>query len=216
LTEKQLLSPPGRWNSIEENNRVKPRKLALILFITVLLAAYYWLGMGYLKERSRNNTLSADIDETTLLLADIPTPAADPQERLEAVQAELDAALKTLPAKSNTTEIINSILQLADSTGIKIIPLQTSPWAIETYDDYNVAVYQLNLAITGKSGRFLDFLDSLENGDFPTLVIENSSVNKADETHLEDSLSESSTQIEAYLSIAIYAQAPAAEPGEEA
>jgi hypothetical protein len=190
---------------------VKSRKLVLILFIALLLVAYYWLGTGYLKERGKNNALSTDIADATLLLADIPTPAADLQERLNAVRAELDAAQNTLPAEPNTTGIINAILELADSTGIKVLPLLTSPWKIEPYDDYNVAVFRLNLAITGTSGRFLDFLDRLENGDFPTLVIEDASVNKVDESYLDDSLSESSTRLEADLDIAIYARAPATE-----
>jgi hypothetical protein len=191
---------------------VKSRKLVLILSVAVLLVAYYWLGTGYLKERGRNSTLATDIDDISLLLADIPTPAADLQERLDTVQAELDAAQTALPVAPNTTEIVNSILQLADTTGIKIAPLAASSWTIETYHDYNVAVYRLNLAITGNSGQFLDFLDRLENGNSPTLIIENVSVHKeAEEIYLEDSISESSTRLQAELVIALYAQAPAAE-----
>ena len=140
-------------------------------------------------------------------------PAADLQERLDTVQAELDTAQHTLPVEPNTNEIINTILQLADTTGIKIAPLASSSWTVETYEGYNVAVYRLNLAITGKSGQFLDFLDRLENGDFPTLIIENSSVNKEEEEiYLEDCISESSTRIQAELVIALYARALAVAP----
>ena len=191
---------------------MKSRKLVLILSIAVLLVTYYWLGTGYLKERGRNSTLATDIDDISLLLADIPTPAADLQERLDTVQAELNAAQTTLPVAPNTTEIVNTILQLADTTGIKIAPLDASSWTIETYNDYNVAVYRLNMAITGNSGQFLDFLDELERTDFPTLIVENTSINKEEEEiFLEDSISESSTWIQAELVIALYAQAPAAE-----
>jgi hypothetical protein len=192
----------------ERNNEVKSRKIVLILVIAALLVAYYWLGTGYLKERRQNNTLSADITETMLLVAEIPPSDPDLRQRLEAVQAELDTASSTFPVEPNTTAIIKTILQTAENIGIKAIPLVTRPWAIETINDYDVSVFRLNLNVSGTSAQFSDFLYQLENGETPTMIIEYLTVNREDETSFQESLAEGSTRIMADLDIAIFAQAP--------
>jgi len=182
--------------------------MVLILVIAALLVAYYWLGTGYLKERWQNNALSADITETMLSLAEIPPSDPDLQQRLEEVQAELDTALSTFPAEPNTTAIINTLLQTAEDIGIKAIPLLTRSWAIETINDYDVSVFRLNLTISGTSAQFSDFLNQLETGETPTMIIEYLTVNKEGETSFQESLTEGSTGIMADLDIVIYAQAP--------
>jgi len=187
---------------------VKSRKIVLILVIAALLVAYYWLGTGYLKERRQNNALSADITETMLSLAEIPPSYPDLQQRLEEVQAELDAASSTFPAEPNTTAIINTILKTAEDIGIKAIPLATRSWDIETFNDYDVSVFRLNLTVSGTSAQFSDFLNLLENGETQTMIIEYLTVNKEDDTSFQESLAEGSARIMGDLDIAIYAQAP--------
>ena len=179
----------------------------MILVIAALLVAYYWLGTGYLKERRQNSALSADIAETMLLLAEIPPQDPDLQQRLEEVQAELEIALNTFPAELNTTVIINTILQTAEDIGIKVIPLITRTWAIETFNDYDVSVFRLNLIVSGTSAQFSDFLERLENGYTQTMIIEYLTVNREDESSFQESITESSVRIMADLDIAIYAQA---------
>lgn len=187
---------------------MKSRKIVLILIIAALLVAYYWLGMGYLKEKRQNNELSADITETMLSLAEIPPADPDVHQRFEEVQAELDTVSRTFPAEPNTTAIISAILQTAEDIGMKAIPLVTRPWGIETINDYDISVFRLNLNVSGTSGQFSDFLYQVENGETPTMIIEIFTVNKEDETTFQESLTESSTRIMAELDIAIYAQAP--------
>ena len=193
---------------------MKSKKIVLILVIAVLLVAYYWLGTGYLKERRQNNALSVDITKTVLSLVEIPPSDPNLQQRLEAVQAELDIALSTFPAEPNTTTIINNILQTAEDIGIIVIPLGTRSWAIETINNYDVAVFRLNLTLSGTSAQFSDFLEQLENGETQTMIIEHLAVNKEDEVSYQESITESSARIFADLDIAIYAQAPNDE-GEE-
>lgn len=190
---------------------MKYKKIAIILVIAILLVAYYWLGTGYIKERRQNSTLSTDIDDTMLLLAEIPPIDPDLQERLDEVQNELELALNYFPLEPNTTVIINSILRTAEDIGIKAIPLFTKSWTVETLDDYNVNVFRLNLAVSGTSQQFSDFLYQLENGETPTMVIEYLTVNREEEASFQESISESSIMILADLDITIYAQAPEAE-----
>lgn len=191
---------------------MKYRKTGLVLVIAILLVAYYWLGTGYLKERRQNSALSADITDTMLLLAEIPSVDPDLQERLDEVQNELELALNSFPLEPNTTVIINSILRTADDIGIKAIPLFTKSWVVEAFDEYNVNVFRLNLTVSGTSEQFSDFLYELENGETQTMVIEYLTVNrKEEEASFQESISESSIMILADLDIAIYAQASKVE-----
>jgi hypothetical protein len=146
-----------------------------------------------------------------LSLAGIPPVDPELPERLEAVQNELDSALNYFPVEPDTTSIINYILQTAADIGIKAIPLFTRAWTLETFNDYNVSVFRLNLTVSGTSTQLSDFLYQLENGDTPTMVIENLTVNKENETSFHESISGSSTMILADLDIAIYARALEAE-----
>lgn len=187
---------------------MKSRKIILTLVIAALLVAYYWLGTGYLKERRQNDALSADIAATTLALAEIPVPDPDLQERLEDAMAELETALNTFPTEPDTTAIINTILQTAADIGIKAIPLAARPWATETINGHDVSVFRLNLAVSGTSAQFSDFLHQLENGATETMVIEYLTVIREDEKSFQESLTGSAARITGDLDLAIYARAP--------
>jgi hypothetical protein len=192
----------------EREAPVKPRKLMITLLIIVLLVVYYMLGTGYLKLREENDTLASEITSVTGNLTQIPTPPADLEQRLTTAQADLDAAVNSFPIELNTTVIVNYILELADDIGVKVIPLVTQPWTIESYNDYNYSVFRLNVTVTGTSAQLVSFLRQLENGEVQTLIMVNLSVNKENEASAAESISEGTTQINASLDIAIYAQSP--------
>jgi len=182
-------------------------KLLLIIVIGVVLVAYYILGTGYLKGQRENTALASGIEESSLLLMEIPPPAPDLQENLEAARAELELTLNSLPAEPNTTEIINSILQLGESSGVKVIPLITQSWQTESYEDYDVSVFRFNLSVSGLSSQFLDFFSQLENGEHETLVIENLQIFKEGDSSYFQSISSDSVRIYADIQIAVYARA---------
>ena len=184
------------------------KKLLIPLLIAVLLVVYYLLGTGYLKLRQDNTALASEITDVTQALAEIPASPADLEQRLATARTSLDATINEFPGKLNTTMIVNNILELADDGGVKAIPLSTQPWAIERYGDYDFYVFRLNLAAMGTSAQLVCFLTQLENGEMPTLIIENLSVNKESEMSVAESISESTTQIEANLDIAVYCQSP--------
>jgi len=183
-------------------------KLMLIIVIFVVLAAYYVLGTGYLKGQRENVALASGIDETSLLLMQIPSADSDLKERQEAVRAELESTLNSLPVNLNTTRIIDSILQLGETTGVKVIPVITQSWETESFDNYKVLVFRFNLSVSGIASQFLDFFSRLETGEFETLVIENLQIFKEDDSSYFESISSDSVLIYADIQIVVYAQAP--------
>jgi hypothetical protein len=184
------------------------KKLLLVIVIFVILAAYYVLGTGYLKGKNQNAALAADIEDTTLLLLEIPSPPADLEERLEAVQNELDSTLNRLPAKPNTTQIIDYVLNLGESNGVKIIPVITQSWETESYDGYDVDVFRFSLSVLGDSSQFLKFFSELENEEFETLIIQNLQIYRDDDSEYLKSISSGSVSVRADIQLAVYGRVP--------
>jgi Tfp pilus assembly protein PilO len=180
------------------------KKLILIVVILVVVVAYYILGTGYLKGKRQNAALAVDIEETTQLLLEIPSPPTDLEERLEAVRTELDSTLNRLPAETNTTKIINYILQLGESSGVKVIPIITKSWETEDYDGYEISVFRLNLSVHGTSYQFRQFLSSLECAEFETLIIQNLQINRHDDSLYLKSISSGSVEVHTDIQLAVY------------
>ncbi len=194
---------------------MKNRKLPIVLLVIVLVVVYYLLGTGYLKLRRGNEALASKITSVTGDLTQIAPPPADLDQRLAAAQADWDAARNAFPEKLNTTQIVNTVLELADDVGVKAIPLVTQPWTTESVNEHGYSVFRFNTAVTGTSEQLTSFLRQLENNGIKTLIMENLSVNKENESSVKESISEGITRINASLEIAVYVQSPAAELEEK-
>ncbi len=194
---------------------MKKGKLLIILLIVTLVVVYYLFGTGYLKLRQENEALASEITSVTGNLMQIPSPPADLEQRLAAAQSDWDEARNTFPEKLNTTQIVNTILELAEDVGVKAIPLVTKPWTTESINENDYSVFRFDVVVKGTSEQLASFLRRLEHDEIETLVMENLSVNKENEASVKVSISKAATRINASLSIAVYAQSPAAEPEEK-
>jgi Tfp pilus assembly protein PilO len=190
---------------------VKTRKLLIILLVAVLLVVYYLLGTGYLKQRQENEALASQLANTAQALAQIPQPPADLESQLAAAQASLDAAQNLLPASMNSTQIVNTILRLADEDKVKAIPLVTQPWTTIELGDHSYSVFRLNVAVTGTFAQLVSFVSRLENGELRTLIIEDLSVTRATGEAGAKSAPVGTIPVNASLDLAIYTQSPTPE-----
>jgi hypothetical protein len=186
-------------------------KLLVIPLIVVLLVVYAYFGMGYLKQRDEQEGLASQITEVTQLLREVPQPAQDLEQRLEAARAGLAAEQSLLPGKMNSTEIVDAILRLADECGVKAIPLTTERWSTENIGEYNYSVFRLDVVIQGFFAELVDFLGQLENGELETLIVEDLSVVRVDEDSGEEPVSGEITPVTASLALAVYTQSAACE-----
>jgi hypothetical protein len=172
--------------------------------VLVLLVVYYLMATDYLKQRREHTALASRIDEAAEMLAQIPPSSTDLEERLSAAQSSFEATQNSFPDILNTTGIINAILGLADNVGVKAIPLITQPWTMESISDHNYSVFRLSVTATGAFTELADFINRLETGEPPTLVIESLLVDRIPDMSGEENV----ILVEAKLEIAVYARPP--------
>ena len=178
-------------------------KLLVGLLCIVLLAVYGFWGMDYLKQRQQHERLNYQIADATRALAQMPQPPEDLEQQFAAAQANLTAVESSFPSRVNSTRAINAILKLADDVGVKAIPLVTQPWSVETNGEHDYYVLRLNVSVSGSFSQLEIFTARLENGEFATLIVEQLSVTRADESE-EENVSDLTIPVSASLDLAIY------------
>jgi len=181
-------------------------KLLFTVLITILLVVYAYLGIGYMKQSGESKALASQITEAIETLREMPKPPQDIEQRLAAAQASLAAEQSAFLVKVNSTEVINTILELADDSGVKAVPLVTEPWSIQDVGEHGYYVFRLNVAVEGSLSHFSSFVSKLENGRFRTLVVEDLGVTRVSEQSEEEGISEGTISVVASLDLAIYTQ----------
>lgn len=175
-------------------------KLLITILIIILVAVYYLFGTDYMKQRQEHAALTSQITDATQALAQIPELPQNLEQRLAAAQASLAAEQNEFPSKINSTQVINTILQLADDYGVKATPMVTQSWSTEMVGEHSYSVLRLTVAVEGSFSPLLSFISKLENGEFKTLIVENLSVTRVTEQP------EGTIPITASLNLAIYTQ----------
>ena len=146
--------------------------LTTILIIT-LLVVYYIIGTDYINQLRENATLTSKITVTTEALAQVPELPQNLEQRLEAAQARLDDEQNKFPINLHSTEVVNTIIEIADESGIVPIPLVTQLWSTEVVGEHNYSVLRLKVATEGNFNQLVSFVNKLENREYETLVVEN-------------------------------------------
>jgi len=177
------------------------RKLLVVLLAAALLAGYYYLGTGYLRQRQEQGRLAAGTVAVQQALATLPTRPVDLAQRLQEARDAQEAAENSLPEQMDTTRTLNAILRLAKEGGVKAIPLLTQPWMTETINGYEYSVFRVELNVSGELTAVQAFLSRLESGEPATLAVEYLHFTRP-EGLLESGL------VEAALRVAVYARAP--------
>jgi hypothetical protein len=162
--------------------------------VLALLAAYYFLGTGLVKQRHNNEVLASQITEKSDELAKALKPSQDLDARLAETEENLDDAISSIPTDLKSTLVINDILKLAQNCQITAIPLTAGPW---TEGNKGYHVFKISMSISGSFLNIHSFLDQLENVEFKTIIIEGLNVNRE---------VASSAVVEASLDLAIYSR----------
>lgn len=186
-------------------------KSLITLLIIILLVVYAYSGMGYMKQRKEREMLTSQISNVKQTLAQMPQPPRDLEQRLAAAQARLAAEQSAFPSKMNSTQVINTILKLADVCEVKAIPLVTQPWSIENVGEHDYYVLRLNIAVEGSFSQVVSFISKLENEEFKTLTAKDLTVTRVSEQSKGETVTEGTIHVTASLALAIYTQSPASE-----
>ena len=178
-------------------------RLLITTVIIILLMGYCLIGGNYLKQLKEQKALAAQIAEATQTLSGIAKPPADLEQRLAEAEDGFAAEQGLFPSKINTTQVINTILGLAKSCGVKATPMVIQAWSTETVGKHSYQVLRLTVAVEGSFSQLVNFASSLEEGGYTTLVMENLSATKGSEQSEEGTI-----PLTGNLKLAIYTQSP--------
>ncbi len=182
---------------------MKSRKTLIILLVVALLAVYYILGSSYSNTRRSNASLNGEISASTQQLALIPLPPTDQAQRQAAASADLQAQLNRFPAELNTTQILNSILKLAQAAGVNAVPVITQQISAVSANGTNYPAFRLSVDAQGGYAQVAGFIDDLETSQPSTLVIEDISLT-ATGTYITNADGTDATPVDVLLDIAVY------------
>ncbi len=175
-------------------------KLLIAILIIALLVVYYVFGMDYINQRQEREALAFQIATVTQALAQISDPPQNLEQRLEVARERLTAEQSMFPTQFNSTEVVSTIMELANSLGVNVIPLVTQSWLTEVVGENNYDVLRLTIAAEGNFSQLVNFVSRLENGEYQTLVVEDLIVDRV------ATVSEGTVSYIASFDLAIYAR----------
>jgi Tfp pilus assembly protein PilO len=181
-------------------------KLLIALLIIALLAVYYILGMDYMKQRQEHEALAFQITTINQTLEQMSEPPQNLEQRLETAQERLSAEQNLFPSQLNSTEVVNSILELANQCGVDAIPLVTQSLSTEIVGENSYNILRLSVAAEGSFSQLYSFVSQLENGEYQTLVVEDMTVTRVTPLSEDETGFEETILYIASFDLAIYAQ----------
>lgn len=150
---------------------MKNWKWLVTILVLALLAVYIWIGAGYFGQKKSLAEHHTELSGLNAALAMMPEISTDLDEKLEAAQAELTETEKLFATEANETEIVDTILQLAEEAGVKGVPLSTQPWVNERISNHDFNVFYLTLEVTGDFQHLQNYLELLENSELTTMAV---------------------------------------------
>jgi hypothetical protein len=180
---------------------MKTRRLLIAVLAIATLVVYFVMGTDYRREGQEDEALAAQINEAALALAGIAPPPTDLAARLAAAEDELTAAQNAFPERPDSTEIIDTILKLAEASGVAAVPLVTQPWMEEFVNEEAYTVFRLNVTASGTFAELLAFLGELETSELGMLVVTGLAVAR------DAAAGDDGSYVNASLDIALYARA---------
>jgi hypothetical protein len=150
----------------------RTRTLGIFLVVLLLIGLVYF-GMGYRSERNGQKSLITKMDDTNKMLSLIATPAPDLQQRLtDAQNANAAAKQNLLPTDVDTTEVIKTVLTVADEYNINVIPLNTDSWTNVAVEGNNYRVLIISLSVDGSFNDLTTFVNRFYGNEFTALVVQ--------------------------------------------
>jgi len=177
-------------------------KIAIALIIVILLVVYGLLGMDYMKQGPEQETLLSEIEEVNQKREALPGPSTAFSELLAVIQANLAAEYETIPDEISSSNVIDTVLSLAQEIGVKAIPLATQPWTEQHIGENTYRIFRINVEIEGVFSQVREYVSRLESGELNTLIVERLVIDVED----EDVYAGESTPVKARLNLAIFTQ----------
>ena len=180
------------------------RLFPTVLSIGLLIICVYFL-IDTMSQQNEQKTLRTQITDAIEMIGLIPEVPSDLEQRLADIEASLVSEQSDLPGQVNTTQVIDTLVDMVGASQVSMVSLATTPWSLVNIEGYNYLIFIINLDIGGELDNIGAFLRTLES-DLPESVsVQHLTVTGDAEQVIE------STLVTTSLEIIIYAQAPIPE-----
>lgn len=177
-------------------------KIAITLIIVVLLVVYGLLGMDYMRQGSEQERLLSEIEEVNQSREALPEASTAFAEMLAVIQANLATEYETIPSEVSSSDVIDTILSLAQEIGVDAVPLITQPWMEQHIGENAYNIFRISVEIEGLFSQVREFVGRLEGGTFSTLVVERLIIDIVD----DEDYGGGATPVVAILDLAVFTQ----------
>jgi len=181
------------------------RKLFLTVLSIGLLTICVYLLIDTMSQQSEQETLRTQITDSIEMIALIPEIPSDLEQRLADIEASLVSEQSGFSGQVNTTQVIDTLLDMAGASQVSVVSMSTTPWSLVNVEGSVYLVFAINLDIEGELGNIAVFLRTLESGLPESVNVQHLTVAGDTEQVMESSLATAS------LDIVLYAQAPIIE-----
>jgi hypothetical protein len=145
--------------------------LATGVFVVVMAA----LGITHSQQLSEQGKLDDELSISQTSLNNLHIEALqleleELQQRALEGQAQLEEAVQLLNQTVVSVEVTEEFFSIAESCGVLVINLSTSPIIPNVYEGIGLSAISLSAAVEGATPNLIDFVESLNN-DFTTGLI---------------------------------------------
>ena len=182
-------------------------KIAIVIIVVVAMIVYGIFAIDYIKQGPEQDSLLAEIEDVKHSIQELPEPSQDYIERMEAVSASLDAEYSAITGETNSSDVIENILSVAQDAGVKAIPLVTQPWVDQNVRGTIYRIFRVEVEAYGAYAQVSEFITTLENDNQSTLIVENLSVTiDIEDEEEEEGYTGGATPVIAKMILAVYNQ----------
>jgi hypothetical protein len=161
------------------------RRITIALVTILVLTAFMLWGTDYIHAfvmRSANpekERLAEEIDIVSQSIA--KKPVQDEQAILKLAQLEKELAEEEaiFPESMDSALVIDSVIELAKSCGVTVVPMQTRDWSQKSA---NYMVYTVSILVEGDYEKIVTFISHLENELFENLTIVSIGISRGQKT----------------------------------
>ena len=188
-----------------ENNKRNPFSTKSVLTVVhiVIVIASITLWVNHFGKRSQADSLITEITRINEETKQLVTPPDYLDREIKLARAALAAATDNFPVSLNRNQVMDFLLDMADSCGVQVIPLVSEDWSDEEAGvSYHVLGF--NGTITGSMNDIANFIYELQNSSYETLTIRNVAITNQVGLYPVNPTYYNDVPVTVSLSIAIY------------
>ena len=146
----------------------------------IFLLLYGIFGLMQYNQGQEQKDITTELTQTRRILQKVPQDRLALEDRLVAAQESLQIERETFPPQRPTDVLLDSILQMANQSGVQILNTKIIALRKETIEGIQYMVSPFDVQTRGTMPQISAFLQLLEEGPLPTLLIGTINLSKSD------------------------------------